>query len=224
MKRKLLGIVALQAALLTLGFALSSCGSSPKSSGSSSAQGSYLASSVPQTAPERKTSSRVPDFIRQAMQKVEAGYLIGIGTAPLAKDMSNLATAKDQAEARGKASISGQLREVVSRMIEDHRASSEADPSAVSSFQETTITTLTYSTLKGAQIVDFNDENGILWMIVKMSKEDGANEINQAASAAKLKAPKAAAMDAIDRMNKAIEADSKKQLDAYNEEIPVVDR
>jgi hypothetical protein len=47
------------------------------------------------------------------------------------------------------------------------------------------------------------DDNGLLWVVMEYSKSAAQEEVNQAASAAKLKVPQAAAFNALDRMDAA---------------------
>jgi hypothetical protein len=47
------------------------------------------------------------------------------------------------------------------------------------------------------------DDNGLLWVIMEFSKSAAATEVNQAANAAKLAIPAAAAFDALQRMDTA---------------------
>jgi hypothetical protein len=89
-------------------------------------------------------------------------------------------------------------------MVNDYTAMSEIDPDAAVSFQENITQTLSRAELKGAKTVKLDrDNNGLLWAVVEFSKSAAATEVNQAANAAKLAVPAAAAFDALQRMDTA---------------------
>jgi len=151
---------------------------------------------------ERKIDSRIPQFVRDYIRKTPEDAFVGVGTA----SHSTLSSRMTYSETRARAQISRQLISIVSNMIRDYSAESEADPSAVISFQEQITTTLSRSTLQGAAIVDADeDEKGNFWTVIMLNKTAAAREINQAATAAKLTVPKMASFDAEARMNKEIE-------------------
>jgi hypothetical protein len=103
-------------------------------------------------------------------------------------------------------------------MIRDFQASSELDPSAALSFQEIITVALSQSRLQGSSVVDENmDDAGNYWCVAMMSKGEAVQEINQAASQAKLRVPAAASFDAEKRMDEAFAR-------LYREEIQVVDQ
>jgi hypothetical protein len=89
-------------------------------------------------------------------------------------------------------------------MVNDYAATSEVDPDAAVSFNESIIQTLAKAELRGARVVKMDrDENGLLWVVMEFSKSAAANEVNQAANAAKLAVPAAIAFDALSRMETA---------------------
>jgi hypothetical protein len=139
------------------------------------------------------------------MQEVPKDELVGVGMA-VSKSVSTDQSAMEQAETRARASISRQLQTVVQNRIVDYRASSEADPEAVTSYQETIIKTLTESRLLGAKNVDADfDDSSRCWAIVRMSIAEGAQEIKRASSAAatgRLQGARLAALEAVNEMEK----------------------
>ena len=165
----------------------------------------YLTTAVPAAAPARRTTRNVPDFVRTAMQGAPKDELVGVGMA-VSKDLSTEQSAMEQAESRARASISRQLQTVVQNRIVDHRRTSEADPAAVISYQETTIKTLSESRLLGAKVVDAEfDDSSRYWVIVRMSTAEGAQEIKRASSAAaigKLQPARLATLESIEEMEK----------------------
>jgi hypothetical protein len=153
--------------------------------------------------------SGVPPFVNDAYMNASEDVLIGIGTYKIGNDMSKMGTGKTFAETRARADISRQLTTIVKNMVNDYAATSEIDPDAVVSFQEEITQTLSKSDLKGSKTIKLErDDNGLLWVVMEYSKSAAANEVNQAASAAKLKVPKAAAFDAIERMNAAFDKEA----------------
>jgi hypothetical protein len=159
------------------------------------------------TAPSGSMSkglSGVPSFVNDAYLNASEDVLIGIGTYRIGNDMSKMGTGKTFAETRARADLSRQLSTIVKDMVNDYTATSELDPSAAVSFQENITQTLSKSELKGARTVKLErDDNGLLWVVMEFSKSAAANEVNQAANAAKLAIPAAAAFDALQRMDTA---------------------
>jgi hypothetical protein len=130
--------------------------------------------------------------------------LIGIGTYKIGNDVTKMGTGKTFAETRARADLSRQLSSIVKNMVTDYTAASEIDPSAAASFQETVTQTLSKSELKGSRTIKMDtDSNGLLWVVMEFSKSAAEQEVNQAANAAKLAVPAAAAFDALQRMNTA---------------------
>jgi hypothetical protein len=130
--------------------------------------------------------------------------LVGIGTYKIGNDMSKMGTGKTFAETRARADLARQLDSIVKNMVNDYTATSEIDPSAAVSFQETVTQTLSRAQLRGARTVKMErDDNGLLWVVMEFSKSAATEEVNQAANAAKLAVPAAAAFDALARMDTA---------------------
>jgi hypothetical protein len=151
----------------------------------------------------------VPSFVNDAYLNASEDVLIGIGTYKIGNDMSRMGTGKTFAETRARADLSRQLSTIVKNMVNDYTATSEIDPGAALSFQENITQTLSKSELKGARVIKMDtDANGLLWLVMDYSKSAAANEVNQAASAAKLAIPAAAAFDALSRMNTAFDKEA----------------
>ncbi|MDR1147173.1 MAG: hypothetical protein LBK66_00930 [Spirochaetaceae bacterium] len=175
-------LVAAAALLLSL----AGCASAPASSGSS------------------KKLNGVPDFVNDAYLNASEDVIVGIGTYKIGNDRSKMGTGKTFAETRARADISRQLSIIVKDMVNDYTATSEIDPSAALSFQETITQTLSKAELKGSRTVKLAmDDTGLLWVVMEFSKSAAENEVNQAAAAAKLAVPQAAAFDALQRMDAA---------------------
>jgi hypothetical protein len=193
------------AALLVLG--LFSCASTGSSGGNPAAPAS-------RSAPGRRISGGVPEFVRDAVRNAPEDALVGIGTANLA----SISQSRVIAATRGRAEISRQMDTVVRDMVRDFQASSELDPASALSFQENFTLTLSQSRLVGSSVVDEDvDGNGNYWCVVMLTKGEAVKEINQAAAQAKLRVPAAASFDAEWRMNDAFDL-------LAEEEIRVVDR
>jgi hypothetical protein len=187
--RKICVLVLAAATILSL--SLAGCSSAPKASKS---RGAGL--------------SGVPSFVNDAYLNASEDVLIGIGTYKIGNDTSKIGTGKTFAETRARADISRQLTTIVKNMVNDYTATSEIDPDSALSFQEDITQMLSKSDLRGARTIKMDTENGLLWVVVEYSKSAAANEVNQAASAAKLKVPKAAAFDAVERMNAAFDKEA----------------
>jgi hypothetical protein len=111
---------------------------------------------------------------------------------------------KTYAETRARADLARQLTSIVKNMVNDYSATSEIDPESAVSFQETVTQALSKAELRGARTVQMErDDNGVLWVVMEFSKSAASTEVNQAANAAKLAVPKAAAFNAIERMETA---------------------
>lgn len=148
--------------------------------------------------------SGVPSFVNDAYLNASEEVLIGIGTYKIGNDMSKMGTGKIFAETRARADIARQLDTIVKNMVNDYTATSEVDPEAVVSFQENITQALAKAELKGARTIKMDrDNNGLLWVVMDYSKSAAAAEVNQAASAARLAVPAAAAFDALSRMETA---------------------
>jgi hypothetical protein len=148
--------------------------------------------------------SGVPSFVNDAYLNASEDVLIGVGTYRIGNDMTKMGTGKTFAETRARADLARQLSSIVKDMVTDYTATSELDPSAAVSFQENITQTLSKAELKGARTVKLErDDNGVLWVVMEFSKSAAAAEVNQAANAAKLAFPAAAAFNALERMDTA---------------------
>jgi hypothetical protein len=148
----------------------------------------------------------VPSFVNDAFLNASEDVLIGIGSYRIGNDMTKIGTGKTFAETRARADLSRQLSTIVKNMVTDYTATSEIDPAAALSFQETITQTLSQSELRGAKTIKMDtDTNGLLWVVMDYSKSAAIQEVNQAASAAKLAIPAAAAFDALTRMDTAFD-------------------
>ncbi|MDR1232031.1 MAG: LPP20 family lipoprotein [Spirochaetaceae bacterium] len=146
----------------------------------------------------------VPDFVNDAYLGASEDVLIGIGSYRIGNDMSKMGTGKTFAETRARADIARQLVSIVRDMVTDHTATSEIDPDAAVSFQETITQTLSKAELKGSRTIKMDtDGNGLLWVVMEYGKSAAAAEVNQAANAAKLAIPAMIAFNAVDRMDTA---------------------
>jgi hypothetical protein len=164
--------------------------------------GSTGGSSAPAATQERKVDSRMPPEVRDAIRNTPEDVLVGIGVAK----MRTINESRTQSTNRARAEISRQLDTIIQDMIRDYTAGSEVDPSASISFQENITTALSRSRLQGSSIVDQIDTpDGSWWTIVMLNKTSAAQEINQAAAAAKLAVPAMASFNAEDRMNAAFD-------------------
>jgi hypothetical protein len=148
--------------------------------------------------------SGVPAFVNEAYLNASEDVLIGVGTYKIGNDMSKMGTGKTFAETRARADLSRQLQSIVKNMVTDYTATSEIDPAAAVSFQETITQALSRSDLRGSRTVRVErDDNGVLWVVQEYSKSSAVAEVNQAANAARLAVPAGAAFNAQDRMETA---------------------
>ncbi|MDR3301876.1 MAG: hypothetical protein LBT01_05000 [Spirochaetaceae bacterium] len=152
---------------------------------------------------ERNIRGKVPQFVREAVQKAPENALVGIGTAKLA----SISQSRTISATRARAEISRQLDTLIKDMVRDFQSSSEVDPSSAQAFQENVTVALSKARLQGASVVDEDmDDAGNYWTIVMLSKSEVAKEIKQASAAAKLAVPRAASFDAEARMNAAFDS------------------
>jgi len=180
--------------ILLAAFVVLSCGSKPAAKADDSG---------------RAVSGGVPQFVRDAVRNAPEDALIGVGTARSA----TLSASRTNASTRARAEISRSLNSMISDMIVDYTAGSEVDHSAVLSFQENITTALSRSTLVGSVVVDEDqDKDGNYWVVIMIGKNSAANEINQAAAAAKLNIPAMAAFNAMDRMDSAFDRQLKQEV------------
>jgi hypothetical protein len=185
---------AVMAALLAA--ALAGCGSAP-------------GAKVQPSGPFGKGLSGVPSFVNEAYLNASEDVLIGIGTYKIGSDMSKMGAGKTFAETRARADISRQLQTIVKDMVNGYTANSEIDPGAAVSFQEDITQALSKAELKGAKVIKLErDNNGLLWVVMEYSKSAAADDVNQAAAAAKLAIPAAAAFNALERMNTAFDKEA----------------
>ena len=151
-----------------------------------------------------KGLSGVPSFVNEAYLNASEDVLIGVGTYKICNDMSKMGTGKTYAETRARADIARQLSSIVRNMVNDYAATSEIDPDAAVSFQETITQTLSKAELKGARTVQVQrDDNGLLWVVMEYGKSAAAAEVDQAANAARLALPAGIAFNALERMDAA---------------------
>ena len=164
--------------------------------------GSSVSGGSAAAAQGRRVDNRIPSEVRDAIRNVPENALVGVGTAR----MASLSQSRTVSATRARAEISRQMDTIMRDMVRDYTAGSEVDHSAVMSFQENITVALSQSRLQGASIVDeIQDANGNYWTIVMLSKTNTVNEINQAASAARLRVPAMASFDAEARMNDAFD-------------------
>ena len=169
----------------------------------SCASGAPSASSASASSDQaRKVNARVPQFVKDAVKNAPEDALVGIGTAR----MASLSQSRTISSTRARAELSRQMDTIIRDMIRDYTAGSEVDHSAVMSFQENITVALSQARLQGASVVDEDtDEAGNYWTVVMLNKTRAVQEINQAASAAKLRVPAMASFDAEARMNQAFD-------------------
>ena len=167
----------------------------------------------PAPMPERKIHGRVPEFVREAVKNTPEDALVGIGTAK----MSSVSQSRTFAATRARAEISRQIVSLMRDMVRDFTASSEVDPQTVTAYQESFTLALSRSALQGSSVVNEDmDDTNAYWVVVMMPRDGAAKEVNQAAAQAKLAVPKAASIDAENRMGEA--------FDKYDLEIQVQDK
>ncbi|MDR1239922.1 MAG: hypothetical protein LBK27_07400 [Treponema sp.] len=119
--------------------------------------------------------------------------------------MSKMSTGMTFAQTRARADISRQLNTILKDMVTDYVATSELDPAAALSFQETITQALSRADLRGARIVRSDTLDGLLWVVMEYSKSSAATDYSAAQSAARLAVPAAAAFDALSRMDNAFD-------------------
>jgi hypothetical protein len=169
------------------------------------------ASGAERRGAERKVPGKFPAFVKEAIRNQNSDTLIGVGVAKL----GGLNQSMTLSATRARADISRQLNTLVKDMVTDYQAASELDPQAALSYQENITVALSRSTLTGATVIGQDeDSQGRVWTVVSISKNSVASEINQAASAARLAVPKAAAFNAADRMDTAFKKLSAEEITA----------
>jgi hypothetical protein len=144
--------------------------------------------------------------VNEAYINASEDVLIGIGTYKIGADASKMSTGKTFAETRARADIARQLQSIIKNMIIDYAATSELDPEASLSFQESVTQALAKADLRGAKVIKFDtDTNGLLWVVMEYSRSAAASDYSAATAAAKLAVPAAAAFDAMARMENAFD-------------------
>jgi hypothetical protein len=180
--------------------ALSSCASSPDAPTKTTNDG-------------RAVKGGMPLFVRTAVKDAPADVLIGEGSAKIGA--AGLGQARTIATARARAEISRQLNSVVKDSLSDFTASSEVAPKDAVSYQESITMTLSNSTLIGSSVIEQDqDGDNNYWVVVSLGKKSVAQEINQAQAAARLAVPKAQALDAMARMEKAFDKIANEPIEA----------
>jgi hypothetical protein len=190
-------VFALTAAVL---LALSGCGSSEPAT---------LPPSQPASTSPAGLGGGVPQFVNDAYINASEDVLIGIGTYKIGADASKMSTGMTFAQTRARADIARQLQSIIKNMITDYTATSELDPEASLSFQESVTQALAKADLKGAKVIaSQTDTNGLLWVVMEYSKSAAASDYSAATAAAKLAVPAAAAFDAMARMDNAFDKEA----------------
>jgi predicted small lipoprotein YifL len=183
-------VFALTAAVL---LALAGCGSTKEAV--------TLPPSQPAALPPVGLGGGVPEFVNDAYINASEDVLIGIGTYKIGADASKMSTGMTFAQTRARADIARQLQSIIKNMITDYVATSELDPEAQVSFQESITQALAKADLKGAKVIkQQTDSNGLLWVVMEYGKSAAAQDYSAATAAGKLAVPAAAAFDATARM------------------------
>ncbi|MDR2517105.1 MAG: hypothetical protein LBC88_06975 [Spirochaetaceae bacterium] len=150
----------------------------------------------------RNIRGNTPQFVKDAVKNQPEDALVGIGTARL----NSVSQSRVTAATRGRAEISRQLITIVEDMVRDYTASSEVNPEAALAYQSNITLALSRSALQGSRVVEEDqDETGAYWVVVMMPRNAAAQEVNQAAAAAKLAVPAMAAMNEQELMNRQFE-------------------
>ena len=154
-------------------------------------------------APPAAQADPVGDFITEARRNAPENALLGIGTAT----HSSRPLATQTATARALADIARQLNVVVTNMITDYIAGSEAEPQAMLAFQESVTQTLARQQLVGSRpVAERLFGTGEMVVIVELSPSNAtANILSASESAAALAPHMGSAMWALDRMDQALQ-------------------
>jgi hypothetical protein len=119
---------------------------------------------------------------------------------------AGLGQARTIATARARAEISRVMNSIVKDALTDFTASNEVNPQDAMSYQESITTTLSKADLTGSSVIEEDrDGDNNYWVVVTMGKTSAVQTINQAQAAARLAVPKAQALDAAARMDKAFD-------------------
>ena len=144
----------------------------------------------------------IGDFITDARRNAPENALLGTGTAR----HSNRALATQTATTRALANLAIQLNVMVSNMMTDYIAGSEADPQAMLAFQENVTQTLARQQLVGARPVAERMIDGQMVVIMELSPSNAATNIVSASQSAAALAPHmGAAAWALERMDQALQ-------------------
>jgi len=165
--------------------------------------------SAAQTQPQQiRQGDPINEFIREVRRNTPENAILGIGSS----NHSNRNRANSTAEQRARAQVTRQIESVVSNMVIDYSASSEAQPQALLQFSEEVSRTLAQQTLRGATIPDQIYENGESVVVVMITAESFRNGvINASRSAAALAPHMANAQWALERMDNALKANNMRE-------------
>jgi len=157
---------------------------------------------APAAAPVADAGDPIGDFIWEVRRDAPENALVGVGVA----SHTNRALATSTGQARALADLARQLNVMVTNMITDYIAGSEADQSAMLAFQESVTQTLAREQIRGAtpgRERMFPGNQLVVTMV--LAPNSAANNIQSAsASAAALAPHMGAAMWALDRMDNAL--------------------
>jgi len=143
----------------------------------------------------------VGDFIREVRRGAPENALLGIGTS----NHTNRGLARTTAETRARAEIARQVEVVVTNMIVDYTAGSEAEMQALLSFQENVTRTLAEQTQRGAVIRDETRIGGEQVTIVMITSDSLRQGLLGASQSAHALAPHmGSAQWALERMDQAL--------------------
>ncbi|MCL2244364.1 MAG: hypothetical protein FWC03_07835 [Treponema sp.] len=199
----IIAIIAMVAALFA---SCATGGGGGGGSGSVSSSGAAASSTS-----VRKSASRVPEGIMNALINAPEDALVGIGSAKMGTESMSRTTAT----LRARAEISRQMSTMIQDMIRDYTASSEVDPSATLSFTENITVALSKAELTGSRVTFFEyTDDGTCYVVVTLGQSNAAEIINQQQAAAKLAVPAMASFNAEDRMKEAFASN-------YNKEVQV---
>jgi len=169
------------------------------------ASGSRTQQAPAQTSANQQTNDPLGDFIRNARRTAPEGAILGIGSST----HSQRGLRPQTAESRARAEVLRQIDVVVKNMINDYIAGSEEDPQAAVQFSESVTQNLAAQRLQGVIIFDEFRTDGETVYVALISRANIASEIISASQAvARLNPSAAAAMQAIDRMDRALTANN----------------
>jgi len=155
--------------------------------------------------PAQVHADPVGEFISEARRNAPEHALLGIGVAPM-PNPAQRSGPTNTATARALADLARQLNVVVSNMITDYIAYSEADPDAFIAFQESITQTIAHAQLVGARPGPERLIEGQLVIVMELAPVSAANNILSASESAAALAPHmGAAMWAMERMEQAME-------------------